>query len=33
MKGVGEEEGLFGEMEEREPVVDFVKAHVSARTD
>lgn len=27
---VGEDEGLFGEMEERETVIDFLKAHVSA---
>lgn len=27
---MGEDEWLFGEMEDRETVVDFVKAHVSA---
>lgn len=30
MGTVGEDEGLFGEMEERETVIDFLKAHVSA---
>lgn len=30
VRGMGEDEGLFGEMEEREAVVNFVQAHVSA---